>query len=119
MTRVLIGRPCHDCGRKIRGRGRRCSRCGPRHEARRQARQPYRQAYFSPEYRAARAQRMKLAGGRCEAIVGRARCRRPAEETHHVIPLSQAASLEEAIALCTVENLRAACFRHNPRGGRR
>jgi hypothetical protein len=96
---------------------RRCARTTysgsycPEHAASsRLERQPYAAAYWTPEYHAARRARLELAGYRCET------CGAPAEETHHVIPLSSARTLAEAVALCTVENLRAVCFDHNPRG---
>lgn len=60
---------------------------------------------------------MRQAGRRCERILPSGeRCPAPAEETNHVIPLSTARSLEEALALCAPENLEAVCRRHHPRG---
>lgn len=113
--RRRILRPCAKCGRRTQGTY--CSRCAPLIESRRQSRQPYRAAYFSAEYQEARRARLDAAGGRCEAVLaGGERCPLPAQETHHVVPLSTATSLAEAIALCCVENLRAACWHHNPRG---
>jgi hypothetical protein len=110
-----ILRPCIKCGRP--SPNSRCRRHTEEKELERQARQPYRAAYFSPEYRVARAARIRAAGGRCEAIdeLG-ARCPLPAQETDHIMPLSTARSLGEAIALCVVTNLRAVCVEHNPRG---
>ncbi len=114
MSRIL--RPCLVCGRPTR-RGSRCPRHAAEAERRRQARQLYRLAYASPEYRTARAIRMRQAGGRCERILPSGeRCSLPAEETNHVVPLSAARSLEEALSLCSVENLEAVCRRHHPRG---
>lgn len=87
-------------------------------ERARQTRQPYRAAYFSSAYRSARRERLAQAGGRCEAILpDGTRCQRKAEEVHHVVPLSQARSCEEAELLCTPSNLRAVCRDHHPRGG--
>lgn len=112
-----IPKPCVDCGRRTIG-GSRCGRCAPRAEVRRQLRQPYRIAYFSPEYRRARARRLRRAGGRCEAILSDGtRCLKIAQETHHLTPLSTARSLRQALALCTEANLRAVCVQHNPRLG--
>lgn len=109
-------RTCIDCGRTIRG-GSRCRDCTRKAEATRQSRQPYRAAYSSAEYRAARRQRMALAGGRCEWIYGDGRrCPEPATEAHHTISLATARSYAEALELCRVELLRATCFEHNPRG---
>ena len=34
------------------------------------------------------------------------------------VPLASARNYAEAVALCTVENLRWVCWRHNPRGRR-
>lgn len=86
-------------------------------EAARQARQLYRAAYASGEYRQARRVCLRRAGGRCVRILpdGR-RCERPAIETNHLIPLSEASTAEEAIALCRPELLEAVCFIHHPRG---
>lgn len=108
----MIPKPCLRCRRPTDG-GSYCSRCEPRV---RRAAQPYRRAYSSSIYQANRAIRMKRARGRCEAVVDGARCENAASETHHVIPLSQARSYEEALALCDWPNLRAVCWRHNPRG---
>lgn len=106
MIRRRIGRRCLRCSTTVyRG-----SYCAAHELPNRLERQPYAAAYWSPEYRAARKARLELAGYRCEV------CGAPAEETHHVIPLSNARSLREAIQLCTIENLRAVCFDHNPRG---
>jgi len=113
-----IGRPCIECGRPTLGS--RCEQHAAEVELERQARQPYRAAYFSGEYEAARAAAFRRAGGRCEARwPNGSRCRAPAEEAHHLVALSTASSYEEAIALCDEANLLAVCFRHNPRGGRR
>jgi hypothetical protein len=114
----VILRPCIICGTP--SRGTRCPRHARLAEASRQGRQPYRAAYASPEYRRARSERLEFAGGRCEAVLpDGTRCPRPARETHHVVPLSVARDVAEALALCRVENLRAVCRVHNPRGGRR
>ncbi len=114
---VRILRPCIDCGRPTAGS--RCPKHAAERERERQARQPYRRAYESSIYRENRRIRLKRAGNRCERIVddGR-RCPNAASETHHVIPLSAAKSYEEALALCDWRNLRAVCWRHNPRGQR-
>jgi len=115
----MIGRPCIRCGRRTTE-----SYC-PDHRliqdtAARDARQPYRAAYFTPEYRRARRERFKIAGGRCEYVdPDLGRCSRAAAEAHHVVPLSSAGSdLAAALALCSVDNLRAVCFEHNPRDKR-
>src|SRR5438552_1345041 len=112
MTRRRIGKPCIDCGRTTSG-GSRCPKHEEEHETERQARQWYRAVYESPEYRRARAARKRMAGGQCEAIVelgppngAQARCPAPGVEAHHLYPLSTARTLEEALALCTVEKLR-------------
>jgi hypothetical protein len=116
MRRRRIRRPCLDCGRTADGT--RCDGCAAIYEAKRQARQPYRAVYGSPEYHSARRIRIKRAGGRCERILpGGTRCPRHAVETHHTIPLSSAGSYEEALALCRWELLEATCYSHNPRGG--
>jgi hypothetical protein len=108
-------RPCLDCGTPTGAT--RCLQCSGPFEARRQARQPYRAAYGSAKYREARRIRIIMAGEQCEFYDGFGqRCHRPAVETHHMIPLSSARSLEEALELCSVTNLRAVCFGHNPRG---
>jgi hypothetical protein len=112
-----IGRPCVVCGRRTYT-GSRCEVHAAQLEATRQARQPYRAAYRSAEYRAARRRRLDLAAGRCEFVdEAGVRCPRAASETHHVIPLSSAMSYDLALALCTPVNLRAVCHRHNPRPG--
>lgn len=108
-TRRLIGRRCLRCSRIVHGR----SYCVEHAAEERAIRQPYAAAYQSREYRRARRTRFELAGGRCESVG----CGQPASEAHHLIPLSRARSYAEAVALCTVENLRAVCFSHNPRGG--
>ncbi len=110
-----LTRRCLRCGRRTTAS--RCSECRAKLELERQSRQPYRAAYSSPEYRAARRITLQRAGGRCERILpDGSRCPRPAEETNHRIPLSAARSLEEALALCVEANLEAVCFDHNPRG---
>jgi hypothetical protein len=114
-VRRRIRRPCIVCGASTIG-----SRC-PRHaidvERARQARQPYRAAYFTPFYRRERAAVLKRSGGQCERVeAGGIRCTNPALETGHRVPLSTARSLQEAIALCDRGNLEAVCWRHNPRG---
>lgn len=113
-----LGRICSGCGGTSYA-GPRCERCAAPVEARRRAAQPYRAAYYSSQYRAARRARLKAAGGQCEALLEHGvRCTGLAQEAHHVIPLSTARSYAEAIALCAISNLRAVCWRHNPRGGR-
>jgi hypothetical protein len=104
-----IGRRCLRCSRTTYSG----SYCADHAAQERLERQPYAGAYQSPQYRRARRERMRLAGGVCE--VGG--CYAAAAEAHHVIPLSRARTLAAAIELCTVENLRAVCFEHNPRGG--
>jgi hypothetical protein len=106
---VKIGRRCLRCGQTAYGE----SYCPGCRELVRAERQPYAAAYQSPQYRAARRERIRISGGVCE--VGG--CYAAVDETHHVVPLSRARTLSAAIALCTVENLRAVCFEHNPRGG--
>jgi hypothetical protein len=114
-SKTLIRRPCQACG--IPTTGVRCSLCQGKAEAARQARQPYRAAYESPEYRKSRIAARRRSGGRCEAVdAAGARCPSPATEAHHTVPLSTARSLDEAIALCRPELLRDVCHRHNPRG---
>lgn len=114
--RRRIGRPCVGCGRPTTS-GSRCSQCAEPIEAARQARQIYRTAYASPEYRTARRAAMRRAGGRCVRILpGGERCPNQAQETNHLIPLSAAATVEDAIALCVAENLEAVCWIHHPRG---
>ncbi len=114
--RRRIGRPCIDCGRRTTT-GSRCPRHAAEHEAARQARQPYRAAYLSEEYRTARAIRLRRAGHRCERILADgSRCPNRATETHHTVELSTARTYEEAIALCRPELLEAVCPGHNPRG---
>jgi hypothetical protein len=114
---MRLGRPCIRCGRKTTN-GNYCDAHRPT-TAERDARQPYRAAYFTPEYRRARRERFKIAGGRCEYVDARGRCERVPTEAHHVVPLSLAGSdLAAAVALCSVENLRAVCREHNPRGRR-
>lgn len=115
--RLKLARPCLGCGRKTRN-GSRCRRCEAALDAARQARQLYRLAYSSSEYQESRRVRLQLAGGRCEREVRGTRCPAPARETNHRIPLSEARSLAEAIALCDWRNLEAVCRDHNPRGGR-
>ena len=107
----LLNRPCVKCGKPQTS-----SYCAACREPERDRRTPYRVAYRSREYRIARAERFELAKGRCEALVDRRRCSRGASEAHHVIPLSSVRTIEAAVALCTVDNLRAVCFWHNPRG---
>jgi 5-methylcytosine-specific restriction endonuclease McrA len=116
--RVRIGKPCVRCGRRTEG----ASFC-PEHAAElfaeRDRRQTYREAYRSPEYRRARRAVFRRAAGRCEHVDGYGnRCDEPAVEAHHVVPLSSATTIEEAVALCTAANLAAVCYRHNPRGAR-
>lgn len=114
--RRRIGRPCVDCGRPTAS-GSRCPSCAEPVEAARQARQIYRAAYASPEYRTARRQAMRAAGGRCVRILPTGeRCPARAQETNHRIPLSTAQTVEEAIALCRAELLEPVCFPHHPRG---
>src|SRR5437660_10561998 len=75
--RMTLLKPCLDCGHL--SRGSRCSVHTRTAELERQARQPYRAAYSSPEYRRARAERMKVAGGACEYVyLGGRRCGRAA-----------------------------------------
>jgi hypothetical protein len=118
-------RPCLDCGRPTNG-----SRCD-QHEAARQAAradkldalhqaQEWRRAYGSSKYQKARAMVRIRSGGRCEAInaLTGERCPAMAEEAHHIKPLSHAETYEDALALCTPENLADVCRPHNPRGGR-
>lgn len=106
---------CATCGRRsIRER---CPRCETAYERRRQASQPYRRAYSSPEYRVARKVIRQRSGGRCEAILpGGRRCSERATEAGHRIPLSTARSYAEAVALCRPELLEDVCRAHNPRG---
>lgn len=116
--RVRIGKPCVRCGRRTEG----ASFC-PVHAAElteeRLRRQTYRAAYASPEYRRARRAVFRRAGGRCEHVDGYGfRCVDPPVEAHHRVPLSIAETIEEAVALCTADNLEAVCYRHNPRGSR-
>ncbi len=118
MTRVRIGRPCLDCGRRTTN-GSRCERCAGPVELERQSRQVYRAAYGSPEYASARRIRLRRAGYRCERILpDGTRCTASAEETNHTIPLSSARTYEEAIAFCRWELLEAVCVPHHPRGPR-
>lgn len=108
MTRRLR-KPCIKCGRPTTHRSGYCHE----HEAPERAdRQPYAVAYHSAVYRRNRKRRLKIAGGKCEL------CGAPAVEVDHIIPLSVARSGAEALALCELENLRAVCFAHNPRGSR-
>jgi hypothetical protein len=114
----VIPRPCLGCGRPTR-RGSRCARCAGEEERSRTSRQPYRAAYNSREYARARARRRRIAEDRCEAILpDRSRCEHVGQEAHHLVPLASARNYAEAVALCTVENLRWVCWRHNPRGRR-
>ncbi len=114
--RRTIARPCIECGRPTTGS--RCRLHAVPIERARQARQVYRAAYLSVEYRTARGRRLRQAGWRCERILpSGARCGRPAGETHHTVPLSEARDYEEALAFCRVELLEAVCSEHNPRGG--
>ena len=113
--RLKLPRPCIECGRKTRN-GTRCTACAPIKERQRQARQWYRFAYRTPTYRTNRAIAIRRAGGRCVREVDGERCRYPAQETDHRIPLSTARSPDEAIALCDWRNLDPVCWRHNPRG---
>lgn len=114
-TRRRIGRPCVDCGRATTGT--RCDRCAAPVERARQERQLYRVAYASPQYRSARKICLRRADGQCVRILSTGeRCTRPATETNHLIPLSEAATVGEAIALCRVDLLEAVCFVHHPRG---
>jgi predicted kinase len=118
-------RPCLDCGARTAG----SSRCDLHEseaiarrriaEDRRHRRQWYRAAYASPEYRAARKAVRRRSGGRCEQVLASgARCPASAAEAHHTVPLSTAADLASALALCTPELLLDVCAAHNPRGGR-
>ena len=117
MSRVRIGRPCLDCGQRTTN-GSRCPRCAGPVELERQARQPYRLAYASPEYASARRIRLRRAGYRCERLLpDGTRCPAPAAETNHTIPLSSSRTYEEAIALCRWDLLEGVCFEHHPRGG--
>src|SRR2546428_7241202 len=103
---------CLDCGAPPRG-----TRCAVHSRTAEVERQPYRAAYQSAEYKAGRKERMRMAGSQCEYIFpGGRRCGRAAVETHHVVPLSSAAGLQAAVALCGVENLPAVCSAHNPPG---
>jgi hypothetical protein len=115
-VRRRIRRPCIVCGRST-DRGSRCPRHALDAERQRQARQPYRFAYFTPVYRRERAAALERSGGRCERIrEDGTRCPLPALETNHRVPLSSARSRDEALALCDRSNLEATCWRHNPRG---
>lgn len=69
------------------------------------------------EYHAARKVTLERAGGRCERVIDRVRCSVLARKTNHIVPLSTARSMDEALALCLPGNLEAVCLRHNPRGG--
>lgn len=117
-VRRRIGRPCVDCGRPTSS-GSRCPRCAEPIERERQGRQIYRAAYDSPEYRTARRQAMRAAGGRCVRILPTGeRCPAKAKETNHLIPLSTVTTVEEAITLCRAELLEPVCLVHHPRDGR-
>lgn len=112
----MIRQTCLDCGR-ITERTR-CPACARKNERRRQDRQWYRIAYQSPEYRHARNNVRRRAGGRCEAILAdNQRCPAPGTEAHHDRPLSKASSLAEALQLVADEHhLYWVCAPHNPRG---
>ena len=111
-ARVEPGGVCPRCGGQRRASS--CRECGARtdgspycaahvhlvSEAARVARQPWRMAYRDPTYYKHRAQRYKLAGGRCEG------CGIPVVkgewEAHHVVALTDGGTNE-------VENLRVLC----------
>lgn len=81
----------------------------------------WREAYSSSVYRSNRGIVINAAGGRCTRVLtgGRGRCREPATEAGHIVPLSRARDLAEALELCRRSNLEAVCRAHNPRGGDR
>jgi hypothetical protein len=71
--RALFASSCGHCGRRTEDGAAYCPRCAPAYgtrpqtEAERLDRQPHRAEYNTPEYRANRARRYLLAGGKCEA----------------------------------------------------
>ena len=88
---------CGTC-RQIVPKGQRCPRCTPT-EAERNERQPYRKGYTTAAYKAAKAKRYELAGGRCEWCgVGLTR----GWHAHHVRSLRDGGDDH-------VDNLRALC----------
>lgn len=111
----LIRRPCIRCGAPTDR-----SYC-PQHEldaeAERDVQEWWREAYRSPEYHEARKVVLEAARGRCVRQVDGLRCTAPARETNHIVPLSTARSMDEALVLCAPANLEAVCRNHNPRGG--
>lgn len=113
----MIRRVCIDCGRLTNGTTR-CPTHARDHEQRRQARQWYRIAYTSPDYRRARNHVRRRAKGRCEAILDTGeRCPQPGTEAHHDTPLSTARTLAEALAIAAdTDRLFWVCAPHNPRG---
>jgi 5-methylcytosine-specific restriction endonuclease McrA len=77
---------------------------GPKDEATRLERQPWRKGYRDPAYYRERAAVVKRAAGRCE------RCGRQAKlEVDHIVPLSTARSEAELQVLNRRDNLRALC----------
>ena len=78
---------------------------GPKTEAERLDRQPWRQGYRDPAYHRERAAARKRAGGRCEKC---GRSDRPLE-CDHIVPLSSARDLDELRALNRRDNLAILC----------
>lgn len=112
----MIPKPCIRCGASTDGSY--CERCAGPVTRQRDARQPYRAGYTTPEYRRARRAAFARSGGQCEAILpDGTRCPQPALEAHHLTPLSSATTVEALLALNVEANLAAVCRAHNPRGG--
>lgn len=112
-----IYRPCLDCGTIVESPARRCIPHARKHEAARQARQPYRLAYRSEEYQAARREAKARARGQCEAMLGDgSRCPARGTEAHHLDALSASSSIQDAIGRSSADRLAWVCRRHNPRG---
>jgi len=90
---------CRECGARTNG-GPYCRLHENLAEVERVARQPWRMAYRDPTYHKHKAQRYKLAEGRCEAcgiLVAKG-----AWECHHVVALADGGTNE-------LENLRVLC----------
>jgi 5-methylcytosine-specific restriction endonuclease McrA len=84
--------PCKVCGRLTRA-GARCERCRPRNGSTR-------------AWRRLREIVLARDQGRCQV------CGAPAEEIDHIRPVIEGGTDD-------LVNLRAVCFKHNPRGGAR